>query len=752
MTPSAADTRSAILAATLGSATMIAFQMAGKATRDALFLSSFSITALPTMIIAAAFLSLGLAALASRAMTRWGPARLVLGTFVVSGILLLVEWSLIGTWRRPIAVALYMHFTGLGALLVSGFWSIVNERFDPRTAKRQVGRIAAGGTIGALLGGILAERVAAMYTIGAMLPILALLHFASAALVARIPDRERVGSTRHTTPSSRGTTSPLRILAATPYLRTIVALVVLGTLSEGLIDFVFKARASAAFDEHALLRFFAIFYTGTSLVTMIVQTTATRGILEKIGLARSVATLPAAVVIGGSGALLFPGLGGVLLARGAESITRNSVFRSAYELLFGPVAPGDKRATKAVIDVGVVRLGDAAGGGIIQAILLAASRQAWTIILVLGVVLSGVALWVARHLQRGYLRTLERSLLSQADQLDPNEVDEMTSTAMLHTVGGIDLTQFRAALSAEQGGPASLEAVERESQRPQLAVAGLEPELARALELTSRDAGRVRQALSGEPLTSTQVAFVIPLLAWDPVAREAMVALRSVTGRAVGQLVDALLDPDQPFAVRRRIPVVLGSCPSQRAAEGLIQALSDQRFEVRYRAGRVLSRIRTLDGSIHIDRDRILGAVDREMEVDHGVWEGRRILDHLEDEDWSPVLDEVLRERADRSLEHVFTMLSLIYPPQPLKVAFQGIHTTDAILRGTALEYLETALPTAIWTKLQPFIEDTRPTAPSIRESREVLADLLKSQDSIVIQLESLKRLTGKPRPDTPSD
>jgi hypothetical protein len=727
---------------------MIAFQMAGKATRDALFLSTFGITALPTMIIVAAFLSLGLAAMASRAMTRWGPARLVVGTFVVSGMMLLVEWSLVGTWRRPVAAVLYIHFTGLGALLVSGFWSIVNERFDPRTAKRQVGRITAGGTIGALLGGALA---AAIQAVGTMLPVLALLHFASAVLVSRIPDRG-VGPAPRTKQSS-SSTSPLRILAATPYLRTLVILVALGTLSEGFIDFVFKARADAVFDgDAALLRFFAIFYTGTSLVTMMIQTTATRRILERIGLARSVATLPAAVVLGGSGALLFPSLGGVLVARGAESITRNSVYRSAYELLFGPVAPRDKRATKAVIDVGVARLGDAAGGGIIQAILLAASRQAWTIILVLGVILSAAALWIARRLQRGYLRTLERSLLAQADHLDLHDVDGMTTTTMLHTMGGIDLTQFRTALSGEQLGPAPPQVDEQEVGRPGLAVAGLGPELARAHELSSRDAGRVRHALSAEPLTPTQVAFVIPLLAWDPVAREAIAALRSVAGRVVGQLVDAMVDQDQPFAVRRRIPVVLGSCPSQRAAEGLIQALSDQRFEVRYRAGRVLSRIRTLDASLHIDRDRILSAVDREMQVDHGVWEGRRILDQLEDEDWSPVLDEVLRERADRSLEHVFTMLSLVYPPQPLKVAFQGIHTDDAILRGTALEYLETALPTAMWTKLQPFIEDSRPTAHSVRESREVLADLLNSQHSIVIQLESLKRLTTKPKPDKPSD
>ncbi len=727
---------------------MIAFQMAGKATRDALFLSTFSIVALPTMIIVAALVSLALAAVASRAMPRWGPARLVVGSFVVSGVMLLIEWSLVSTWTRPIVVLLYVHFTGLGALLVSGFWSTVNERFDPRTAKRQVARIATGGTVGALLGGALAERIAAMSTITTMLPVLALLHFASAAFVARIPDR-RGGAHAPPSPQTVGSSaSALRIMAATPYLRTLVLLVVLGTLSEGLIDFVFKARATAAYDGDALLRFFAVFYTGASLVTMVVQTTATRRTLERIGLARSVATLPAAVVLGGSGALLVPGLGSVVLARAAESITRNSIYRSAYELLFGPVAPRDKRATKAVIDVGVVRLGDAAGGGIVQAALLLAARQAWTVILVLGVALSAVALLVTRRLQRGYLSTLERSLLAQADRLDLDDIDEMTQTAMLHTAGGIDLSQLRTALAAERLSAAEVGVAEHGARRPDLAVAAIEPELARAVELGSRDAARIRHALQTGQLTSTHVALAVPLLAWDPVAHDAMRALQAVAGRFVGQLVDALIDPDQPFAVRRRLPVVLASCPSQRAAEGLLQALDDQRFEVRYRAGRVLSRIRSLEPSIRIDHDRVLRAVDREMQVDRGVWEGRRVLDQLEDEEWSPILDEVLRERADRSLEHVFTMLSLIYPPQPLKVAFQGIHTDDAILRGTALEYLETALPEAVWSKLQPFLEDSRSKAGPVRQSGEVLADLLKSQHSIVIQLEALKQLPKKPAPE----
>src|SRR3990172_956080 len=162
---------------------MIAFQISGKATRDALFLSSFGVDALPRMVIAAAVVSALVSVLLARVMARTRPSRLVPRLFGLSALLLLAEWGLAVQARRPAAAILYLHFTALGALLVSGFWAIVNERFDPRTARRTIGHITAGGSLGGLLGGLLPERVGAMLSLTAMLPILAGLHLLCALLV-----------------------------------------------------------------------------------------------------------------------------------------------------------------------------------------------------------------------------------------------------------------------------------------------------------------------------------------------------------------------------------------------------------------------------------------------------------------------------------------------------------------------------------------------------------------------------------------
>ncbi len=737
------DTRAAVVTATLTSTAMIGYQMAAKATRDALFLSSFDVSALPAMVMVSAALSVLLAFAASRMMTSFGPARLVPVLFASSAVLLLVEWGLLGQFRRPVAVLVYLHYGALGALLISGFWSIVNERFDPRTAKRHVSRIAAGATVGGLLGGILAERVAVYLSMAAMLPILAGIHLLCAWMVLRLGTGTPTPSPNKQPKPEEKPVSGLKVISETPYLRNLVAFVLFATMAEVLIDYVFKARASLAYGgSEELLRLFAIFYTGVALLTVVVQSALGRITLQRLGLARTVALLPSVLTIGGIGALAAPGLVSAAIARGTEAVLRNSLYRPGYELLFSPIGQRQKRATKTIVDVGVVRLGDVAGAAIVQLTLFVAVGTGFVALLGMTVGFSLLAVFVAFRLHRGYVQALERSLVSRAAMLELGELDDaMTRTVMLQTVGTLGLAPSRDALgtTGTPSGASPVDSVGVEVvSSPTVPVQ--DPLVARIVELRSRDAERVRAALSTSPLTLALVPHVLPLLAWDEVMSEAIKALRDVSPTVTGQLVDRLIDPVEEFAVRRRIPLVLAACPTERAFEGIFQGLKDKRFEVRHRCGRALSRLQELNSDLRIDRERVVAAVLREVDVERGVWESHRLIDNMEDEEWSPVLDEVLGDRADRSLEHVFTILALILPRQPLKIAFRGLHTEDAVLRGTALEYLETALPSEIKSQLWPFLDDKDHKTDHRRSSAQVLASLLESNASIAINLDELRR------------
>src|SRR5215467_13905996 len=96
-----------LLAAMISSGAMIAFQIGGKAARDALFLSNFPVTALPGVLVSAAVVSVMSVIIASKAMGARGPRRVVPYAFGISSILLLVEWSIFGLVPRTAAVLFY---------------------------------------------------------------------------------------------------------------------------------------------------------------------------------------------------------------------------------------------------------------------------------------------------------------------------------------------------------------------------------------------------------------------------------------------------------------------------------------------------------------------------------------------------------------------------------------------------------------------------------------------------------------------
>jgi AAA family ATP:ADP antiporter len=706
--------------------------VAAKAARDAIYLDRLDVTTLPQIVIATAICSIGLVALSSWGLRRLSPAAVVPIAFAVSGVLFVIEWAFAAIAPATIARVLYLHVSGLGPMLASGFWLIAAERFDPHTAKKHFAKITAAGTFGGLVGALIAERVTALLGIFAILLVLAALNAICAWQIRQLarpldePGRRRVieaSPELSAEPARLG----VRALAATPYLRHLAALVFLGTMGAALLDYVFKAEAVAALGNgERLLRFFAAYYAATSVVTFIVQTSASRLVLERFGLATAAATPSLALLLGGAGVLLVPGWPATIAARGAESIVRGSLFRSGYELFYTPVPSTERRAAKSIIDVGFDRLGDAAGGALIRLLQPFAVAQPHAALVAAAMGCAGLALAAAGRLRRGYVQTLERSLMARAVELDLSEVTDVTTRT----------TIFRALgqRPSPRGVSAALE--------PLADAPPLDRDVQRIIELGSRDRTRILTVLAGdEGITAGLTPHVVRLLAWDAVADEAVHALRTVAEERVGELTDALLDPNQPFAVRRRLPRVFSVCVSQRAADGLMWALDDIRFEVRFQCGRSLAAIVDRNPRVRIDAARVLEAAHREVGVSRPVWESRRLLDRFGGDAERSLVDDFVDIRANDSLAHVFTLLTLAFPGEPLRIAFRGLHTDDARLRGTALEYLEHVLPSGLRERLWPWLEGAPAPARSGRSRETVLADLLQSNPSIMMNLEELRRM-----------
>ena len=708
----------------LCAASVTAQFVAGKATRDALFLTSLNVTALPTMLMAT---SVG-AILLVTAHGRWSriiaPATLVPASFVASAALFLGEWLFRAEAPSLTAVVVYLHVSAAGPLLASGFWLIVGERFDPRTAKRRFGQIAGAGTLGGLFGALLSERVAALWGGPCMLLVLAVFQLVTAGLIRGLAatdltlraapvDAVQDAVQYHSIPPLR---SGLRVIAEAPQLRVLATLVLLGTASAALLDYVFKARAVETFGPgDGLLRFFALYYAVTSVVSFILQTWASRAVLERFGLALTTSTPSIALLAGSLGSLVAPGFGGLLVARAGESVFRASWFRAGYELFYTPIPTAEKRAAKSIIDVAVDRLGDAVGGGFARLAIVFIPAAQSSAIVSLAIASSAGAVIAASHLNRWYLRSLESSLVNQGAGMSLTDTGDGSTAKVLLT------------MQRRRAGRSTL----RRPNAKATPVGTLDQSVQDILTLRSRSRdGAIEVLARVEELPALLIPHVIPLLAVEPIAEYATFALRKVAEQHVGQLTDALLDPNEDYSVRRRLARVLSIGVSQRAADGLLSALDDPRFDVRFQSARSLAAILDKNPRIVLDRERVYEVVLREVAVGRPVWEGQRLLNGLADE--SP-LDEFVRDRAGQSLAHVFTLLSLVLPREPLQIAFRSIHSDDRHLRGTALEYLEGVLPAPIRHGLWPFVVYRRPEGPPVQHDA-VIAGLLRSNPSITLQ------------------
>ncbi|MGC8884550.1 MAG: hypothetical protein ACP5UT_17110, partial [Bryobacteraceae bacterium] len=253
-------------------------------------------------------------------------------------------------------------------------------------------------------------------------------------------------------------------------------------------------------------------------------------------------------------------------------------------------------------------------------------------------------------------------------------------------------------------------------------------------ELRSGQPDRVRRALQAQrPLDPVLVPAVIDLLAWNAMYPAARETLLSVRAPIAGQLGDRLADPRCDVAIRRRIPSLLLAVGGRRAVEALLVGLADERFEVRFRSARALDELVCRQPELAPPAEVIYDAIERELSVDRNIWRSRRLLGDQPPLEQLPHLDEILRERADRSLEHLFSLLALVLPREPLKAAFRSLHADDEALRALALEYLDGVLPRGLGARLREILEQPPPASPL--DTARAVDELLRSHASIELSL-----------------
>jgi AAA family ATP:ADP antiporter len=666
-----------VAAATVAAFLLIAQQVASRAVRDGLFLSAFQVKSLPLVMGAAAVFALAGAEVLSLALAHRSPSRVVPAAAATSAGLFAVWWAVALVAPRAAAVGIWLHVAAFGGALVSGFWSLVNERFDPYTLRRTVGRIGTGAAAGA------------------------------AALT-----RTRSADVAPPAPPAAVPATGASVLLRSPYLRTIAVVVALGAFVEALVDFLFKAQAAGRFESGAsLLGVFAAFHTSLSVLSLLVQVGVSRAALRHLGIAGTLALRPALTSAAALLGVAVPGFATATAASGSQETLTNSVFRSAYELLYTPLPESEKRRAKALVDVTVDKLAAFVGSGSIALALAFVPAAAATLLFAVAAACSLAALAVSRTLHRGYVRTLEQSLLlgrvrlEAYDAVDPATQLTLANTSLIDR--GTLLRQIEQLRGSQAGdsliappGSALLSGSASIVREP----SGTGQLLDRIVWAVSGDPDLVRRAIRHRPeLEPALVACLLPHLASEELFADVVRALRRAAPRVTGQLVDALLDPGGDPKVRRRIPRVLKACATSRSVEGLRAALDDPLFDVRAAAAAALAAIHERGAVVRFGREEVLGRVRREL--DSG-------------------------ETVDRQIPQLFALLSLTLERGPLQIAWAAMKGQDRSLRGTALEYLANVLPEDVFPRIRSVFGASTATVPFARRPVEQVADELRASSA----------------------
>jgi AAA family ATP:ADP antiporter len=251
--------------------------------------------------------------------------------------------------------------------VVSIFWAVMVDVFDTEQSKRLFGFIAAGATLGGIVGSSVTAYFATALPASYLLLVSALLLEAAIFGVRRL---SRLSKALSRTPAARSDEQPIggSVLSGithtfnSPYLSNVGVYILLFTITSTFLYFQQAEIARLAFPNRgARTAFFAQVDLAVNVLTLAAQLFATAPALRSIGVALTLALLPSLSVLGFSGLALAPSMLVLVVYQVLRRAGNFAFARPTREVLFTVVAREDRYKAKSFLDTAVYRTGDQIG-------------------------------------------------------------------------------------------------------------------------------------------------------------------------------------------------------------------------------------------------------------------------------------------------------------------------------------------------------------------------------------------------------
>jgi len=302
------------------------------------------------------------------AAARWPRNKLVPGVyfFVISNLLFFFLAMYAGYRPALVAKVFFVWLSVVNYFIVSVFWSFMSDLYESEQAKRLFPVIAAGGSVGAIVGPAITASLVKHIGIPSLFLVSAGLFTCATLCVGRLSEWAKdhtQGDRQHGEAIGGGIFSGVRLALSNPYLLAIAGYILLLQVL-GTFFYLEQTRvvSQALSSSTARTQLFAQLDLSVNGLTLLLQIFVTGRLVLSLGLATCLVLLP---LLGGMGLLtvgLWPTLAVVAAASVVRRATEFAISKPAREVLFTVVTREERYKAKNVLDTLVSRGGDALSG------------------------------------------------------------------------------------------------------------------------------------------------------------------------------------------------------------------------------------------------------------------------------------------------------------------------------------------------------------------------------------------------------
>jgi AAA family ATP:ADP antiporter len=252
--------------------------------------------------------------------------------------------------------------------VVSVFWTLIVDIFNGEQGKRLFALMAAGATIGAIVGSsvtaMLARTVAPMW----LLAISACLLEVAVLCVRRLSRLHTPRVSGQPNPGSEAGTIGGTVLAGiahtfrSPYLLNICAYILLFSITSTTLYFQQAEVVHHTFgNDRSRETFFAMLDLTVNVLTLLTQVLLTGRIVRRLGVALTLTIIPALSAAGFAVLAMSPTIAVLVVFAVLRRAGNFAIARPTREILFTVLSREDKYKAKSFIDTVVYRAGDQVG-------------------------------------------------------------------------------------------------------------------------------------------------------------------------------------------------------------------------------------------------------------------------------------------------------------------------------------------------------------------------------------------------------